>query len=52
MNDIGGVSLEMRPTLILYRLQLDRSLCSNGGTETSGLDKPLDSEGHKKLREL
>jgi len=50
INEISNVVSELRPTLTLHRLQLNRWFWSNGGTEISGLEKPLDSEKHKKLR--
>ena len=50
MNAISNVASELRPTLTLGRMQLNRWFSCNGGTEISALEKPLDSDEHKKLR--
>ena len=50
MNAISNVASEVRPGLTLHRQSLNRWFNNNGGTEISGLEKPLDSEKHKKLR--
>ena len=50
MNSIGSVASELRPSLTLHRLQLNRWFCSNGGTRISRLEKPLNSEKCKLLR--
>ena len=50
MNNISNITSETRTPLTLHRLQLNRWFWKNGGTEKSGLEKPLDLEKHKLLR--
>ena len=50
INAISNVASEVRPGLTLHRKSLNRWFSNNGGMEISGLEKPLDSKKHKKLR--
>ena len=50
INEMSEVDSEGRLSLTLHRKTLNQWFLNNGGTEVSGLEKPLDSEKHKILR--